>query len=222
MPSHVPFTNNFQDLSNDKGYQFKFCCGRCHNGYMSEFKPNMVGVAGSALRVASTLLGGRMHRAASSAFDIQRLIGGPAHDAALRAAVEEVAPQFNQCNRCGQWVCRKICWNGERNQCVRCSPKMDQELAAMESEGTVHQLRRKIQNGSIDLTAGAQLNSAAAGQQSVATPRACSCGARISRGAKFCGECGQKVALKQSCPNCSVESSAGAKFCAECGHRFSP
>ena len=221
MSSHVPFTNNVRDLSTDKGFQFKFCCGRCRNGYLSAFQPNLIGVAGGALRVAGRLLGGPLHRAASSAHDVQRLIAGPAHDAAMRAAVEEVAPQFNQCNRCGKWVCRKICWNGERNQCVNCSPKMDQELAAMESEGTVQQLRRKIHNGSIDLTASARLDSAAAGQRSVAAQRACSCGARISQGTKFCSECGQKVALKQSCPACNVESAVGAKFCGECGHRFS-
>ena len=223
MSSHVPFTNNVRDLSTDKGFQFKFCCGRCGNGYLSAFQPNVLGVAGGALQAASGLLGGKLRQAASSAYNVQRLIAGPAHDAAMRAAVEEVTPQFTQCNRCGKWVCRKICWNGERNQCASCSPKMDQELAAMESEGTVHQLRRKIHNGSIDLTSGVRLDSAAAGQQSVAAPRACSsCGSRISQGAKFCPDCGHKVALKQSCPSCGVESAVGAKFCAECGHGFSP
>lgn len=217
MSSHVPFTNNVRDLSTDKGFQFRFCCGRCGNGYLSAFQHNILGVAGGALQLASGLFGGVLGRAASSAHDVQRLIGGPAHDAALRAAVEEVAPQFNQCNRCGQWVCRKICWNGERNQCARCSPKMDQELAALESEGTVHQLRQKIRYGGIDLTTGATLNSSATGQQSSAAPRTCACGAQVSHGAKFCHGCGQDVALKQSCSKCGVESIAGAKFCADCG-----
>ncbi|RYG58028.1 zinc ribbon domain-containing protein, partial [bacterium] len=97
----------------------------------------------------------------------------------------------------------------------------DQELAAIESDGTIHQLRRQAYDGSVDLTAGVTLNSAATGQQSVATPNlTCSCGAQVARGAKFCPECGQKVALKQSCPGCGVESAPGAKFCAECGQRF--
>lgn len=224
MSSHVPFTDNVQDLSTDKGFQFKFCCERCGNGYMSAFQHNILSVAGGALQVASGLFGGVFGRAASSAYDVQRLVGGPAHDAALRQAVEEVAPEFNQCNRCGQWVCRTICWNGQRHQCVSCAPKMDQELAAIESEGTIRQIRQQTYDGSVDLTGGVTLNSAATGQESVATPNlACSsCGAQVARGAKFCPECGQKVALKQTCPGCGVESNPGAKFCAECGTRFTP
>ncbi len=222
MASHVPFTDNVQDLSTDKGFQFKFCCERCGNGYLSAFQHNILNVAGGALQMASGLFGGVFGRAASSAYDVQRLVGGPAHDAALRQAVEEVTPEFNQCNRCGQWVCRTVCWNGERHQCVMCSPKMDQELAALESEGTVRQLREKIYDGTIDLSSGVSMNSAAKDQQSVAALMACSCGVEIARGAKFCPDCGQKVALKHLCPACGVESRAGAKFCADCGHRFAP
>lgn len=222
MPSHVPFTNNVQDLSTEKGFQFKFSCGRCHNGYLSAFQPNIVGMAGGALQIASRFLGGSVGRAATSAHDLQRLIRGPAHDAAMRAAVEEVAHQFNQCNRCGKWVCRKICWNGERDQCVSCSPKMDQELAAIESSGTIHQLNQKVLYGQVDLTSGVTLDSAAAGQQSVGASRPCTCGAQITRGAKFCHGCGKPVALKQTCPGCQIESAEDARFCSGCGHRFKP
>jgi len=221
MSAHVPFTDNVQDLSTDKGFQFKFCCERCGNGYLSAFQNNLLGVAGGALEVANGIFGGIFGRAASSAFDVQRMVGGQAHDAALRQAIEEVAPEFNQCNRCGQWVCRPICWNGQRHQCVTCSPKMDQELAAIESEGTVHQLRQQTYNGRVDLTGGVTLNSASEGQESVATPDVvCSCGAHVARGAKFCPDCGRKMTLKQSCSACGVESAPGAKFCAECGHPF--
>lgn len=222
MPSHVPFTNNFRDLSTDKGFQFKFCCERCGNGTLSAFQPNALGMASGALQAVNILLGGRWQRAATSTYDVQRLIAGPAHDAALRTAVTEVTPQFSQCNRCGKWVCRKICWNGERNQCASCSPKMDQELAAMESAGTVSQLNRKIYDGTIDLTTGVKLDSAAAGQRSVAAARQCACGAQMSQGAKFCPDCGAKVALKNACSNCGIESNIGAKFCADCGHGINP
>lgn len=221
MSSHVPFTDNLQDLSTDKGFQFKFCCERCGNGYMSAFQHNIAGVAGGALQVASGLFGGVFGRAASSAYDIQHMVGGPAHDAALRKATEEVAPQFSQCNRCGQWVCRSICWNGTRHQCVTCSPKMDQEIAAIESEGTIQQLRQQAYSGQVDLTGGVTLGSAATGQQSVAAANlTCSCGTRLTRGTRFCPDCGQKVTLKQTCPGCGVEAAVGAKFCSDCGHRF--
>src|SRR5262245_29742417 len=36
--------------------------------------------------------------------------------------------------------------------------------------------------------------------------------------AKFCLECGARLAL--SCPQCGTELPAGAKFCLECGHRM--
>lgn len=221
MASHVPFTDNVQDLSTDKGFQFKFCCERCGNGYMSAFQSNMVGMAGGALQAASGLLGGVFGRAASSAFEVQRMVGGPQHDAAFRKAVEEVSPEFNQCNRCGQWVCRQICWNGQRNQCTTCSPKMDQEIAAIESDATIHQLRQQGYSGNVDLTGGVRLNSAVGGDQSVGAQNlACACGAMVARGAKFCPECGTKIELKHSCPGCGVESAPGAKFCSDCGHRF--
>ena len=30
----IQFVNNYDDLSTDKGYQFKFYCVKCGNGYM--------------------------------------------------------------------------------------------------------------------------------------------------------------------------------------------
>ncbi|RYX81794.1 zinc ribbon domain-containing protein [bacterium] len=221
MASHVPFTDNVQDLSTDKGFQFKFCCERCGNGYMSSFQANMVGMAGGALQAAGSLFGGVFGRAANSAYDVQRMVGGPAHDAAMRQAVTEVSPEFNQCPRCGQWVCRTICWNGVRHQCVSCSPKMDQEIAALESEGTIHQLRQQANSGQVDLTGGVRLGSAVGGQQSSATPSiTCSCGTQVASGARFCPDCGQRVNAKPTCPNCGVEGAIGARFCGDCGHRF--
>ena len=45
------------------------------------------------------------------------------------------------------------------------------------------------------------------------------CGAALPSGAKFCLECGEKVAAaeKKICPVCGKEVPAGAKFCLECG-----
>src|SRR5512132_3711868 len=101
MPS-IEFTGNYQDLSTDKGYQFKFFCERCQNGYMSSFQASKIGMAASAVEVASNLFGGLFSRVASSAYEVQRAVGGPAHDAALAEAVAEIKPLFRQCTRCGQ------------------------------------------------------------------------------------------------------------------------
>lgn len=42
----VEFTGNYQDLSTDRGYQFKLYCEKCGNGYMSTFKSSKLGLAG--------------------------------------------------------------------------------------------------------------------------------------------------------------------------------
>src|SRR4051812_33888077 len=139
----ISFTDNYEDLSTDNGFQFKFNCERCGNGYMSKFQKNLTGLAGGALRAAGGLFGGVIGRAANSSYDIQRLIGGPAHDNALREATAEIKDLFRQCKRCGEWVCWEVCWNEQRSQCVGCAPHMDHEISAIESEATIQQLREK-------------------------------------------------------------------------------
>src|ERR671939_1063430 len=76
----IPFTGNYEDLSTDRGYQFKFYCERCHNGYMSSFKASTIGMLGSAARAAGSLFGGVFGRVADSSYEVQRAIGGGAHD----------------------------------------------------------------------------------------------------------------------------------------------
>ena len=78
------FTGNYQDLSTDRGYQFKFRCEKCGNGYLSTFKVSTLGMASSAMRAAGNLFGGLLGNAANSAYEIQRAVGSSAHDAALK------------------------------------------------------------------------------------------------------------------------------------------
>jgi hypothetical protein len=95
------FTGNYEDLSTDRGYQFKFHCEKCGNGYMSTFKVSTLGMASSAIRAAGDLFGGIFGKAASSTYEIQRAVGSTAHDSALKEAAEEISKQFKQCTRCG-------------------------------------------------------------------------------------------------------------------------
>ena len=46
----VPFTDNCTDLSSNRGFQFKFMCMKCGNGYMSCVRPNAFGTAAAAAR----------------------------------------------------------------------------------------------------------------------------------------------------------------------------
>ncbi len=70
--SMIRFTENYDDLSTDRGYQFKFHCDKCGNGFMSSFETSAVGVAGGLLHVAGNLFGGLLGSAGDSAYEVQR------------------------------------------------------------------------------------------------------------------------------------------------------
>jgi len=53
----IQFVRNFDDLSTDKGFQFKFHCDKRGNGFMSNFQTSVIGVAGSLLNAAGSLFG---------------------------------------------------------------------------------------------------------------------------------------------------------------------
>lgn len=48
----------------------------------------------------------------------------------------------------------------------------------------------------------------------------CTCGATNSAKAKFCSECGAKLAVKAFCSHCGAEVKKNAKFCSECGTKL--
>ena len=208
--SRIEFTGNYEDLSTDRGYQFKFYCEKCHNGYMSSFKASKIGMAASAAQVAGNLFGGLFGRAADSAYEIERAVGGPAHDAALREAVEEIRPQFKQCTRCGDWVCGPVCFNNKAGLCESCAPDMDEEIAAAQAEAAKSQAFEKAQQ--VDWLKGRDI-----GKPAAAVCR--SCGAKTGN-AKFCPECGTPTQQKKACDSCGHEAEGSPKFCPECGNRY--
>jgi ribosomal protein L32 len=210
--ARIEFTDNYQDLSTDLGFQFKFMCECCGNGYMSSWQASTTGIAGSVVRAAGNIFGGLFGRAASGAYEVQRAVGGPEHDRALENAVAEIKPQFLQCKRCGQWVCQQICWNESKALCKNCAPIMQRELAAAQAEIAVEQAREKLRQQ--DLTEGVDVVADAV----VLCP---SCGAETKPG-KFCSECGAKLAAKTDCPRCGTKVPADVKFCPECGLKQTP
>lgn len=209
MPS-IWFTGNYEDLSTDRGYQFKFRCEKCGNGYMSTFRVSSLGMASSAMRAAGSLFGGIFSGAANSAYEIQRAVGGPAHDAALKEAADEISRQFRQCTRCGKWVCEPVCWNGKMQLCETCAPDLDEETAAAQAEAAKSQVHEKAR--SIDWVGQRDLGAVRA----VVCP---SCGAKTP-GGKFCPECGAALVAKKRCGKCGVETEGDPKFCPECGQKY--
>lgn len=206
--SAIEFVRNYDDQSTDKGFQFKFFCDKCNSGFISEYETNALGLAGSVLSAAGNLFGGVLGRAGSSAYEIQRAVGGKAHDDALRKAVAEMKPKFRHCTRCGHWVCPDSCWNQDRQLCEECAPNLQEETAAAQATAAKEQVWERART--VDQTGGVDV-----AQHAVALcPK---CGAHAGT-AKFCPECGSPLApAKAKCVKCGAETEGKAKFCPECG-----
>jgi len=206
----VEFTDNYEDLSTETGYQFRFKCERCGNGYQSSFQTSKAGVMGSMLRGASHLLGGIFGRVAAGSEDLRRMVAGPAHDGALRAAVQEIRPLFHQCSRCGQWVCGKICWNPGRDLCKQCAPDLGEEIASRQAAVAAEQAEERIRTE--DQTEGRELSRGSKAK----CPK---CGEAV-KGGKFCENCGADLAPRRKCPGCGAQAEGQAKFCPQCGGKL--
>jgi uncharacterized OB-fold protein len=211
--SLIKFVANYDDLSTDRGYQFKFYCDKCHNGYLSPFQSSISGMAGGLLRAAGSLFGGVLGRVGDSTYEIQRAIGGKAHDDALIKAVDEAKQHFKQCSRCGKWVCPDVCWNHERGLCEGCAPDEREEIAAAQAQATSDQIFQKAR--ATNLTEHVDMEKKA----TAAIGQCPGCGAKTT-GSKFCPECGGALITSIKCKRCGAESSPSTLFCPECGNKM--
>jgi uncharacterized OB-fold protein len=213
MTDMIQFVANYDDLSTDRGWQFRFHCDKCGNGFMSPYEASALGTTAGLLRAAGNIFGGMLGTAGNSAFEIQRTIGGAGHDEALRKAVAAGKEHFKQCTRCGRWVCPEVCWNGSAGLCEGCAPKEQEELAAQkaqaESEQIASHARQQDYTQGLDFSKGGLV--------------VCSkCGAQMSAGTKFCTECGTPntaaaAGQPKFCASCGGKIEPGAKFCPGCG-----
>lgn len=211
MNELIRFTRNYNDMSTDEGWQFEFYCDVCSNGFMSPWKQNLAEKAGNLLRGLGSLVGGGgvVGRISDASYHIRRDTRGKGWDEAYRWAIDAVKPHFIQCSRCGKWVCREVCWNTGRGLCVECAPKLEQELAAAQSEAELEQMREKVSKTAYtdDLNVVDRV-----------VAKCPQCGAETS-GGKFCGECGAQLTKEKFCSRCGTKMAAGAKFCPECGQK---
>jgi hypothetical protein len=203
----IQFVANYDDMSTDKGFQFKFFCDKCRSGFISEYQTNMLGLAGSVLSAAGSLFGGVLGKASAGAYEINRAVGGKAHDDALRQAVDEMRPKFRHCTRCGHWVCPDACWNEDRQLCEACAPDLREEAAAAQAQVAKEQVWEKAKK--VDLVKEVDV-----GQHAVSLcPK---CGAHAGT-AKFCPDCGTPLTAQFKCAKCGAEADHMVKFCPECG-----
>ena len=154
--------------------------------------------------------------AGNSAYEIQRTVGGKAHDDAFNAAVEEAKGFFKQCTRCGKWVCPEVCWNAKAGLCEECAPDFEEDFSANRAQAMSNaardQLYQKAQQ--TDYTSGVDMRVGASAPQSSLS--CSSCGAKTT-GSKFCPECGSPIIIKLTCPGCGHQPEGTPKFCPECG-----
>jgi len=177
---------------------------------MSSFKTSTIGMLGSAARAAGSLFGGIFGNVADSSYEVQRAVGGGAHDSALKEAVDEIAPIFKQCTRCGSWVCEPVCWNKKAGLCENCAPDLDEEMAAAQANAAREQVQEKART--VDWTKSRDV----ATVSGAVCPQ---CGAK-TQGGKFCQECGGALSSKKTCAGCGHEAEGSPKFCPECGARY--
>lgn len=216
MSTTVFFTSNYQDRSTREGYQFEFFCQRCGNGYASSFQHSVTGFGGRLLRIGGDLLGGELgQRAAQVGWDAEWMrdgLRGSTRDRVLAKAVEEIAPLFCQCHRCGEWVCESVCWNTGRGLCARCAPRLDQEVAALQAGAQVDQLNHRIRQ--VDWTTGVEYGAEV-------TARCPSCHGETG-GGRYCQHCGTPLAAapesaSRLCVHCGAPQQPTALYCGGCG-----
>jgi hypothetical protein len=201
----VKFANNYNDLSTERGFQFEFYCNRCGTAYQTPFQASATGMVSEALDTVGGLLGGIFSSAASVGDRVHSVAWERGRDAAFQKAIEQAKPQFVQCPKCVQWVCRDLCWNASRGLCKGCAPDLGVEEAATEAEVDVEEVREKARRA----------------KKRTAQATCPSCGAAVSASGKFCPECGAALSSKKHCTECGSEMPAAAKFCPECGAKRS-
>jgi membrane protease subunit (stomatin/prohibitin family) len=212
MAERIEFTRNYSDLSTNQGFQFEFYCNRCGSGYRTRFKPSVAGTVTGAMDAANSLLGGLFGRAADLSERVRSATWEKAHDEAFTAAMQELRPDFIQCPRCQNWVCRQKCWNPQKGLCKECAPDLGVEMSAAQASRTVEEIWAHSQMAEEDRQMLTEESWRAGVQASC--PK---CEAPLAKNAKFCPECGAKIAQEKFCKECGSKLTAGAKFCPECG-----
>ncbi len=105
------FVKRYQDLSSERGYQFKFFCDHCGQACVTLFEPCQVEMGDGAW------FSSRKRR--RSAFNYPAF-GSSEHHRALQKARNQGKDRFHLCGRCSTWVCAD-CWNSSVKLCKGCA-----------------------------------------------------------------------------------------------------
>ncbi len=216
------FVKNFDDMSDQNGFQFKFKCDICGDGYMTKYRQAPYAKAKGFLGAASSLgsglgsvVGGRagsLGWGAGGAHNAAGYMGDAkwreAHEKALDEGMAEARAHFTKCPSCTKYV-DATCWNEQALMCVDCSPR--QAITVQKARAAA--FGQKAQEAMMAQDYSAEIK----GAEEVKI--ICSkCGKPTSSG-KFCEVCGAPLD-KSACPNCGAKLSATARFCNNCGTKL--
>jgi membrane protease subunit (stomatin/prohibitin family) len=209
----IEFVSNYDDLCTDSGFQFEFKCNRCNSGFRTRFKAFALGALSNLAHAANDLFGGSLGSIANAGDRVKSSAWEKAHDAAFEEAVNEIKPQFIQCPRCSEWVCRDGCWNMKKGLCKECAPDLGVEMAAAQSSRSVEEIWAHASMAEEDK----KLATENWRENIRATCPACN--KPLEMNAKFCPECGAKLKDYHFCTKCGEKILAGNKFCPSCGEK---
>lgn len=205
------FVRNYQDVSDNSGYQFKFFCDICGDGFSTKYRKAPFARASSLLGAAGNITSGFLggFGAAKGAADF--LHGDKwreAKDKAQDEAIAEARAHFTKCSACTKYVDAN-CWNDQVQMCVGCAPRQSVAVQKAKAQAFVHHatdaMMQKDYSSEIAAAEGVKITCP-------------SCGKPVS-GGKFCDACGAPLE-KNVCPSCGAKITQGARFCISCGNKM--
>jgi membrane protease subunit (stomatin/prohibitin family) len=213
---------NVDDLSGDKGFQWRFHCDLCGSGFDTTFIPSKsaasahrFGFLSSGLSAVGSTIGGSassgLWGASQGASAMGQFKGMSAawhteHDQAFQQAVNEAKVHFKRCPRCKKYVCPDD-FNDEAGLCTTDAPSLTAETQATKAQVRVEQMQASVKSQ--------QLYDGDSSDRSTICP---ACGKPSGTG-KFCQNCGQPLGYRV-CPKCQHQNPPTVSFCGECGTKL--
>lgn len=214
MSTETKFANNVQDLSDrsgiDAGFQFEFYCQRCSDRWRTAFKPYRSAQAGGWLQKGASMFGSLLGDAGSVLNSVAEAGWHSARDAAFKDAVEQGKAHFNRCGNCHEYVCAQ-CFDGANGLCFDCAPDVKVAITRARAQGEVAGASQIANDEGQRRGAGHDVRQA----MQLVCPQC----RTETHGAKFCPECGFKMAQQVQCSACPTMLEPGTRFCTECGAR---
>jgi hypothetical protein len=216
---------NVDDLSVDKGFQWKFHCDLCGSGYDTSFIPSKsqasahrLGFLSGGLSAVGSAAGGFMgtgsgglYGASEAASAASQFKGMSAdwhreHDNAFIQGVNEANVHFKKCPKCKLYVCADD-WNDEAGLCTRDAPSLAAETQATKAQVRVEQMQAQLKSEKLY-----------DGDSSDRATICATCG-KPSGAGKFCQNCGAALGYKE-CAKCHHQNPPTVGFCGECGTKL--